>query len=572
MRFDEAATALNAVWLHGPPDWSRALVLDADGRRREAVIRCLERLGVDVAAMSHEPESAPEPGADATPFDLIWIGGDSGSDSPVTEAVVRRWRRALTPGGHLVLFAVNPWYLGRRPSGSGTLTGLLGARTGGGLTASGRTAAVLNRLGLATRSRHYLHRNTPQASSMIPCSGPAAGTYEGEFRATRKSLVAGLRSRVAGAGLHGALYPFRVLVAAAGDEERREPRGPVEERDGRSGLLDVVREAGAPGLDSVAASQVLLVTNRALLPWSGADASSAPGGGFNAVILGAGDRPAYFAKCRSVRHPGGEREAALLTALSGDPELADLVPPSWSFETGGMRVLLSRYLPGRTLHDLLTSGRARDVHGILSAIFERCDRLRAATEDASPVRRQPASLAGRAEAHLAALRRARPSDDAAIDVLEAALAAGGDPGHEVQHGDLWPQNIVRSDESWWLLDFEAYGTVTVPLFDTFQLVWSTAGLLERSAATGERSAAVLPDDARELVRRRIERKGLEARSLNGVFAYFVVRTLARHVESPGASSKRSRAAELHERAATALEDFGDRPVDPVELLDPGPVA
>src|SRR5881397_3247923 len=39
-----------------------------------------------------------------------------------------------------------------------------------------------------------------------------------------------------------------------------------------------------------------------------------------------------------------------------------------------------------------------------------------------------------------------------------------------QHGDLWPSNVVHSGGSWWLLDFEVFGEVQVPLYDVCHFV------------------------------------------------------------------------------------------------------
>src|SRR5207253_6463326 len=44
-----------------------------------------------------------------------------------------------------------------------------------------------------------------------------------------------------------------------------------------------------------------------------------------------------------------------------------------------------------------------------------------------------------------------------------------------QHGDLWPANLIqRDDGGWWVLDFEMYGRIRVPLHDVFHLVRTSA--------------------------------------------------------------------------------------------------
>lgn len=57
--------------------------------------------------------------------------------------------------------------------------------------------------------------------------------------------------------------------------------------------------------------------------------------------------------------------------------------------------------------------------------------------------------------------------------LEAALAHAGTVPRMLQHGDLWPRNVLRCDDHWWILDFELYGRVQIPMYDALHLVRTT---------------------------------------------------------------------------------------------------
>src|SRR5439155_45094 len=98
----------------------------------------------------------------------------------------------------------------------------------------------------------------------------------------------------------------------------------------------------------------------------------------------------------------------------------------------------------------------------------------------------------------------------------------------LQHGDLWPANILWHQGSWRLLDFESFGRVQVPLYDVHHFV-RTCGSLRRprSEATGgwldrlasrDREAAL----CRETIRREAGELGLNAAQALGVLLYYLV--------------------------------------------------
>jgi hypothetical protein len=79
----------------------------------------------------------------------------------------------------------------------------------------------------------------------------------------------------------------------------------------------------------------------------------------------------------------------------------------------------------------------------------------------------------------------------AIRSLAQALRASGRLPGFPQHGDLWPSNVVKSAGSWWLLDFEAFGHVLVPLYDACHLARTCSDL--RRASRTDSSASLWVD-------------------------------------------------------------------------------
>jgi len=113
-------------------------------------------------------------------------------------------------------------------------------------------------------------------------------------------------------------------------------------------------------------------------------------------------------------------------------------------------------------------------------------------------------------------------------VLDAAIRRAGTLPRLLQHGDLWPANILGHGGAWRLLDFESFGRVQVPLYDVHHFV-RTCGSLRRprSEATGgwldrlasrDREAAL----CRETIRREAGELGLNAAQALGVLLYYLV--------------------------------------------------
>ena len=207
--------------------------------------------------------------------------------------------------------------------------------------------------------------------------------------------------------------------------------------------------------------------------------------GFNFLLLGPGGMPTHFCKCRPASGMQLRNELAVLTTLSRDPSLSTAVPRTWGVRSGGLELLISTYIPGtrfdRTVARLSTEKWAVAMTEILDLAHRVAQRAVETLPDlAGRSGRICLYEAGRGSlARLESMGLGRRSVRSLEDALRAGAGLQGFP----QHGDLWPGNVVRSGEGWWLLDYEVFSQVQVPLYDACHFV-RTCSDLRRARGTG----------------------------------------------------------------------------------------
>jgi hypothetical protein len=233
-------------------------------------------------------------------------------------------------------------------------------------------------------------------------------------------------------------------------------------------------------------SRIVVLQNSAGVPTSRQLTDTYIGGrGFNFMILGSDGRPSHFCKCRPLANARLRHELAVLTTLGADRRTRENVPRTWGVKSEGLQLLISDYIHGtsfdRTVVNLTT---ARWVESMMQ-ILDVESRVAQTVAHVLP---------GRIEGRVSLREAALPSlnylastgllDADAIAVMDQALRLGGRVESQPQHGDLWPQNIVESQGSWRLLDFESFGEVVVPLYDAWHLLRKCSDLRRDSARKG----------------------------------------------------------------------------------------
>jgi phosphotransferase family enzyme len=251
--------------------------------------------------------------------------------------------------------------------------------------------------------------------------------------------------------------------------------------------------------------------------------------GFNLILLGETGAPSHYAKCRStsVRET---HEATVLTILSADPALADIVPSFRSASSATLTVQVSQFIGDRSWDadsirgDLTQWTRA--VRGILETVRRLAERAIVLLPDHAD--RSMMRLEDALTPHLTTLRTAGLPNES-LDVLATAAEMAPEVPKRPQHGDLWPANLIqRADGGWWVLDFEIYGRIGVPLHDVFHLVRTSA--LPDGDGTWVRQLAGAGEWARaqqQIMREAVVESGVPAAAITGLVIYYFAEMTAR---------------------------------------------
>ncbi len=197
--------------------------------------------------------------------------------------------------------------------------------------------------------------------------------------------------------------------------------------------------------------------------------------GFHLLLLDKRDSPSHFAKCRTAEDRVFERESRLLSVLSRDPTLGSILPLSGSASSETMRVLVSVWVAGDTFERVGPGLSSREWYSAARSILTAADLVSQRAEVLLPdlLTGDSELTPGEELARQLTSLAAAGVDRSTVEPIANALQQAPRLPRHLQHGDLWPGNVVGWNGSWWLLDFEAYGKVQFPLFDVYQLLRSS---------------------------------------------------------------------------------------------------
>jgi hypothetical protein len=150
---------------------------------------------------------------------------------------------------------------------------------------------------------------------------------------------------------------------------------------------------------------------------------------------------------------------------------------------------------------------------------------------------EDSALLDRAQIALQNLGRLNVSTDVQA-VLRMGLQDAGIVRAVPQHGDFWPENVLRTETGGWcILDLDGFGDVTVPLYDVLHFIRTSedarpAGLQGRwiDVALGDSTAGI---HARRAIAGEQARWNLTPRAVGGC-ALFYLMHIAYHISSRGA--------------------------------------
>lgn len=274
--------------------------------------------------------------------------------------------------------------------------------------------------------------------------------------------------------------------------------------------------------------RAILVLNFGAVPPIGDASVGGVFSGFKLVLLDARERPAWFARCGRADDAGVAQEAALLERLAADPIAARFVPGVRIGRSEHLLVQVSPYLGSDSYSKRVAQRSAnawgRDLLDILRIDELVLERAIAAAPDLLEMA-TPRALEQSVERDFSRLLERDIADTETIELLRGAIEPLKRFPPALQHGDLWPPNILRHGGRWWLIDFAECGQVWAPLYDAFHMLsngppgsadreWYALGEGARPDHWGEVRYAIL----RELA----GRIGLSEAQVGAALTYYLI--------------------------------------------------
>ncbi len=272
---------------------------------------------------------------------------------------------------------------------------------------------------------------------------------------------------------------------------------------------------------------VVVMNNVALIP----PVQDTPGDfvwnrGFNVVVLNRLGSPKFFCKCRSLHDERLAHETTSMLALRNTSGLEHYIPPTYQAQSEKIRVLITRFLSGQPLNALLDGPRHGRMTNIVVHALDCVVELNRTSTTALPDSVLGCHLDLVAEAaglleHLC--KMGLPESDA--QTMRYALDAGNGVSRQLQHGDLWPANVMKAGKKLWFLDFEMFGRVQVPMYDVFHFLrtcadgWALSG--QPAWMDEVQNNGVSSDLLRAQMRRIAEKLGLSVEQSVAVLVFYV---------------------------------------------------
>ena len=256
--------------------------------------------------------------------------------------------------------------------------------------------------------------------------------------------------------------------------------------------------------------------------------------GFKALLLNRAGAPQYLCKCRAPGDAWLRRETEIRARLCTEAGLQRVIPWTDGTRNHLLQMQISRYVSGSLYQALVPKQTlehwAASVRTILDGAHLACSTYEQMTG------RTSAELLNAFDVAQPFLRDLATSGVPAgvLWTLEDCLRNSPPFPAMVQHGDLWPRNIIHDGQSYWLLDFEYVGETVVPLYDVYQLL-RTSVLLRRASSSGIEPSwfecmsrgDALARMTRELLRSTSNALGIDEDQAMGCLACYLVEVTGR---------------------------------------------
>jgi hypothetical protein len=238
-------------------------------------------------------------------------------------------------------------------------------------------------------------------------------------------------------------------------------------------VQDIVRDEDARR--TVSWGDIVLHVNRAPIPSPRADdPASVWNLGFDFLVLDAAGAASHFGRCRAAADVRQVRASEFRSTLSAEPDLVGIVPATRFRITGPLLVELSPFVRGTSFTTRIEADSSADFQADAKRIVHGTRRITTRAQELLPALQSgPATVdAAKAVSGALPLLVAAGLSAERCAALERALRAGTSLPRRVQHGDLWPANVLWHEDKVVVLDYEGLGEISVPLFDALHFLRS----------------------------------------------------------------------------------------------------
>ena len=215
------------------------------------------------------------------------------------------------------------------------------------------------------------------------------------------------------------------------------------------------------------------------------------------IILFDGSRPVRYCKVRPEQNEELAVENRVLTLLSGRDDTRSSIPASGGVLVDGVRVQVSEFFHGTSLLEILDGAEPDAWSKQVGEVLQLSERLNAAAAIEMGLQASELSLAERVEEWMDGATEVGLGSEE-VELISQTLGPVR-LNSVAQHGDMWGANVLLRDEGWLVFDYELFGQVDVPLYDSFHLIRTSmpqTGVPWVEAMTGE---GPWPPSARGLI-------------------------------------------------------------------------